>query len=399
MSPSALDIVNRLLNDKVAEKKTLDYKRDLPAATLDDRKEFLADVSSFANTEGGILLYGIGEKNGIPTTIEGLKAADLDAEQLRLQSMLLDGLQPRLPDPPEIEVLPNLEGHRLLVVRISRSWLGPHRVVLGGHGHFYGRVSSGKYRLDVAQLREAFLRSETLVERLKAFRVERALAVNQDQTPIQIERTPTQVLHLVPMSAFASEDVDISGRLLSIASSRIRSLKPLGRPSHWDQRVNLEGRLVFSITASAHATCRSYTQYYRRGIIEAVGTLPTAYKKDLSRYPYVITSQWLPELREFLNSSLSILRELDQNPPFFIFLSLLRMKGYTLADTPHSHGVGFLSPRGDPFAMNELLLDSVVVEEFATDTDRLLWRLLDVVWNAVGVENCPYFEATGKWIG
>jgi hypothetical protein len=48
----------RLISDKAAESKTHDYKRDLVAQAVGDKKEFLYDASSFANTQGGHLILG-----------------------------------------------------------------------------------------------------------------------------------------------------------------------------------------------------------------------------------------------------------------------------------------------------------------------------------------------------
>ena len=42
-----------------AEGRTLDYKRTLPGSTDEEKREFLADVSSFANAAGGDIVYGI----------------------------------------------------------------------------------------------------------------------------------------------------------------------------------------------------------------------------------------------------------------------------------------------------------------------------------------------------
>jgi len=39
----------------------LDYKRDVPGESDQDKKEFLADISSFANATGGDLIYGVDE--------------------------------------------------------------------------------------------------------------------------------------------------------------------------------------------------------------------------------------------------------------------------------------------------------------------------------------------------
>ena len=92
----------QLVTNKVAESRTLEYKQSLPGATDGEKKEFLADVSSFANSVGGDLLYGImearedGKTTGIPESVEGLADVNGDAETRRLENMLRDGVQPRL---------------------------------------------------------------------------------------------------------------------------------------------------------------------------------------------------------------------------------------------------------------------------------------------------------------
>src|SRR5438309_10088622 len=90
------DDINALVTNGVPEAITLEYKRDLPGTADADKREFLADVSAFANTQGGDLLYGIDEAAGIPTTITGIVSPDLDVEVLRLESLLRDGLEPRI---------------------------------------------------------------------------------------------------------------------------------------------------------------------------------------------------------------------------------------------------------------------------------------------------------------
>jgi hypothetical protein len=48
-----LEDLQRLLTNGVAESRSLEYKQVLPTGTDSDRKEFLVDVSSFANAIGG----------------------------------------------------------------------------------------------------------------------------------------------------------------------------------------------------------------------------------------------------------------------------------------------------------------------------------------------------------
>ena len=85
-----------LITDSVGERRNIDYKRDLPGTTDSDKKEFLADVSSFANAIGGFLIFGMTEAGGFPTSICGTKATDTDREGQRIDNLLASGLQPRI---------------------------------------------------------------------------------------------------------------------------------------------------------------------------------------------------------------------------------------------------------------------------------------------------------------
>ncbi len=50
-----------LVDNSVSETKTLEYKESLPGNSDGDKKEFLADVSSFANASGGYIIFGMKE--------------------------------------------------------------------------------------------------------------------------------------------------------------------------------------------------------------------------------------------------------------------------------------------------------------------------------------------------
>lgn len=67
-----------LISNGVAEGRTIDYKRELPGSSDSAKKEFLADASSFANTIGGDLVFGMDEDQGLPTRLSGLQVADLE---------------------------------------------------------------------------------------------------------------------------------------------------------------------------------------------------------------------------------------------------------------------------------------------------------------------------------
>src|SRR6476659_7256514 len=87
--------LERLKKNAVPESRTIDYKRD--DATTGHRDQFLANVTSFANTSGGYLLYGVetDTETSVPTAFPGLAIAATDKTELTLNSMLRDNVDPR----------------------------------------------------------------------------------------------------------------------------------------------------------------------------------------------------------------------------------------------------------------------------------------------------------------
>ncbi|MGH7485201.1 MAG: AlbA family DNA-binding domain-containing protein, partial [bacterium] len=86
-----------LIAARVMEDRTVEYKEALPGGTDSDKREFLADVSSFANSSGGNLYFGIRELEGIPVELVGLDLQDADATIQRIENLIRDGIEPRLP--------------------------------------------------------------------------------------------------------------------------------------------------------------------------------------------------------------------------------------------------------------------------------------------------------------
>src|SRR5271166_1800073 len=148
-----------LVAHKEAEGKTLEYKRDTVGNGDSERKEFLYDATSFANTEGGYLIFGMGEADGLPTSLVGLAKVEADRELLRLEHMLRDGVRPPISG---IETAPVslASGNVAIVMRIPKSGNPPHQVTYQKAFRFFARGSNGKYPIDVDELRSAFSNTE-----------------------------------------------------------------------------------------------------------------------------------------------------------------------------------------------------------------------------------------------
>lgn len=96
--------VDLLIADQVPEGRTLDYKAELPGKSDGQRKEFAADVSSFANAAGGYIVFGVaeakdgsGKNTGTPDKATGLANTNGDEAILRLESMARANIEPPIP--------------------------------------------------------------------------------------------------------------------------------------------------------------------------------------------------------------------------------------------------------------------------------------------------------------
>ena len=60
--------LNSLIKRKAPESDYLDYKESISISTQKDKMELCKDVTSFANENGGALIYGVPEtdQNGVP---------------------------------------------------------------------------------------------------------------------------------------------------------------------------------------------------------------------------------------------------------------------------------------------------------------------------------------------
>lgn len=380
--------IDLLIVNQIPESRTIEYKEELPRNTDNDKKEFLADISSFSNASGGDIIYGIQEKRdskgqptGLPESSKGLNGINTDAEIRRLENIIRDGIAPRIMG-IQITAIEGFTDGAIIVIRIPRSFASPHMVTFQKTSRFYSRNSAGKYPLDVTEIRSAFALSEALPERIRNFRYERISKVIADETPILLSSGPKIILHLLPIASLDPvTQIDIS-------SIKQRSVPaPIGTTG-WNYRYNFDGFLHYSNSTQGEATY-AYLQVFRSGAIESVYVF--------SEHPQkIIPSQWYEE-KLILALQQYLIAEMDfgLSPPFFIMLSLIGVKGYELS-TKRINRFPLTSYGID---RDVLLLPDVFVEEYAVKAADILRPLFDAIWQSAGWDCCKNYDKDGNWGG
>ena len=117
--------IEKLKSDKICESPVLDYKREL----LEDNN-LLKHVIAFANTQGGILIFGIEEtgKGGYPKEIVGIDKNLISKE--KIEQVILSNTQPKLNI--EIVQFDHVDPTKsIIAIQIPNNHLKPYM-----HGHY-----------------------------------------------------------------------------------------------------------------------------------------------------------------------------------------------------------------------------------------------------------------------
>ena len=403
--------IEGLITNGVIESKTLDYKREIPGRKYDDKKEFLGDVSSFANASGGDIIFGVSEKvneegknTGIPDDVFPIPTSDVDEIKQWMEAVIRTGIDPRLN--VQIKPVVGWENNKcVLVLRVRKSLASPHMVTLQDTSRFYSRNSAGKHQLDVHEIRSAFLATDSHAERIKRFIEDRLGKIVAGETPVPIFSSGQIVLHVIPMQSFLDRErlslPDIDELLKWFPT--IGSLPDI-------HRYNIDGRLICSFKENQTGKCRSYCQLFWSGALESVfsgivrqykdadGTF-TAYSEDGmhefqkngSTRAYILPRYEI-DVVNAMQTYLASYAKLELNPPISIFMTLLACKEASMyirdpcwEDQCH------------PINQHVAMLPDVTMESLEVDVPKEMKPIFDAMWNACGYPGSKNYDKDGNW--
>ena len=368
-------LLETLRADGVREGRQLEYKEMLPGNSDDDKREFLSDVTSFANAAGGDLIFGLQERReaGKPTSeigaIVGLSELNVDAERLRLEALIRDGVDPRML-PVSFHEIRRDPNPPCLLLRVPRSSAGLHMVTYRNLSRFYSRTSGGKYQLDVHEIRAGFVAAETAIERLRRFRVERVSRVLALEAPAPIAAGPKLILHALPVNVLD----EVWARVITMEQDKIAFAIALiaATPSTW--RFNLDGFVAHTLSGNLSRQC--YTQLFRDGGIEAVSGGVVA--KDDRRGGFYARGMEQQVISAF-STYQKFWHEVGVAPPLLIGLTLSGVKGWKVLRTTYD-----FNDLDAVFDRDVVSFPEVMMSDLATPADVVLHPLFDFVWNGGG---------------
>ena len=386
--------ITRLLTDKVNESRIVEYKQMLPQTNERSVAQFCATITSLANSEGGHVIYGVHEQEGVPVGTPGVSGLDQDAERRRLQSYLERWVDPKITG-IEYRLIPRDDGDPFLVIQVPRSWQSPHMITREDEttfykrGMIYARREGMKTLMDAREIRNAFLQAEGLRRSMSDWRRERIEAIRTDQGAIEIEHGPRVFVHVVPFTAFGyGQDVD-----LTRIDRQHYLLRPLNGYGH--STFNFDGILSVQ-QQGGYRKPQSYLQLFRDGRVEAVDR---AVFSDSHNQPGQAAGLhctfFASQLSGLMLRVCGFLEILEVGFPIAVLVTIYGAEGLPLL---HS---GRLRAQAES-RFNKRVMDfgDVILNQRPTDIPamaRALRPMLDALWNAAGWLKCFDFDEEGHW--
>lgn len=364
--------LQRLVQERVQELLVVEYKRELPSKVPGEKKEFLADVSSFANARGGYLIYGVEADGAEPIACPGISVEDYQAEVTRLEQMIRDGIEPRLFQ--NIHSVGLASGRYVFVIQVPRSWAAPHRVKFEEWSRFYSRSTTGKYNMDVQELRAAFTHWTRLTDSIREFKSNRLASILTGDAPVPVRDAPMIVLHVIPFSAF-STPVVLHPLQLREAFDADTRLSPIGGGS-FNTGFCYEGFVCYGED-------ENYMLVFRNGIVEAA----TPLTRDASTWSY--NSWYDRETVKWVRRTIAFLGQMGVGIPHAIAVSLLRAKEVKVVAADHREG---------HVDRPDVLSHVVTYEDANADLHTIMRPAIDMIWNAAGFAQSPSYSPEGEWV-
>lgn len=377
------DDIVRLVENKVQENKSLDYKRDLKLNQDKDKKEFLFDMTSMANTEGGVFLFGVeeskdekGQNTGTPELVVGVNIENFDKLTQQIEDLIKGNTDPVISS-VSIKLI-EVEEKNVLAIGIAKSYGLPTMVTFNETNKFYRRRNSGKFTVDVYELNQMFMQNQVLKESAENFVKKRIDKVNLLKVFPILEQSFPFFLHVIPYNFLSEQNIDLS-------NAHNMNLSVIMKPlfcGGWDTMFNVDGFATFGTKSGEYQKITSYDQLFRNGVYEVyTGEL---FEKYHTNNGGAITRMWgkhfMKSVIEKIENIFKVYKEFKVEPPFLLSMNMQKVRGNVIMDG---------SNWSRSFLTDEINFPILFIASFEQDLRQVLKTNFDILWQSVAYPHSP----------
>jgi hypothetical protein len=226
--------------------------------------------------------------------------------------------------------------------------------------------------------------AERTLFRLRTLHRERVQAIHKGESHVKLKDPACLVVHLIP-EGIVHAPKEFSAAQLKQTSQTIRLLGDRGGYSYGDNRFNADGFLL----VDGREGVRSYSQLYRTGMYE--GVMAEAVFTHQGRAK-IVRENWCEEaLLAALGGYLPFAKALGLEPPFWMFAALVGCEGARI----------WLNRSWEELCQHTIDrqivgLPETRIDTFDTDPVQHLRPMIDVLWNAAGLERSFNYDDQGN---
>jgi hypothetical protein len=226
---------------------------------------------------------------------------------------------------------------------------------------------------------------ESTADRIRDFRADRISRIIGGQAVCKLPDTAKVLLHILPVTVF---DPAFSLDLKRISKMHVfQRLPPLfSNMAYNNSRFNLDGIVSFGLEDKSSRVVSYYLQLFRNGAIETVDTYLLSVRKQ-----FIPSWHFEQGIIDVLPKYFSFLADHGIQPPVFVMLSLLGVKGYLME---FGRMPSLLTSQA--IDRDNLILSENLIEEFDCDVSKEMRPTLDAVWQASGWECSRNYDETGQ---
>lgn len=384
------DFLESLIKNGIEENIHLDYKEQLGS-----NAEIAKDLSSFANSDGGIIIYGIREVNNKPTEIILINQPNL---REKLDQIARNGIDPSL----DVRILPihvNIEGNegQVFLIYIPRKYPILHQAVK--RAKYYKRTEFTSSPMLNFEIETAFKLVYNYEERINSLYQNRLHELNSGEYHVNIPSQTRMLIHMISIDAL---ETNRSFNLGIVFSEFDNYLKPPGCTFGKNIERNLDGLLVSCGPEPFSDNYVGYVQLYRIGMIEAIDSSLMKPTEQLHgrhyNKPVKILGMWYLE-KNVIDSCKMYLKTLEKigaGLPIFLYISFTHLRGYKISLVPYKDS--FINRDSDITKRDEILLPRIKIDSFKIDFEEKLKTSFDVFWNAFNQLGSRNYDEKGRFI-
>ena len=201
---TAEDLLTLIDNPDFRENEYIDYKQNFAFLELPKGKErnekiaeFKSDVCSFANANGGFLIFGVSDVEGCASELLGIEIDNTDRFELDRRNNLIS-IQPKMPYLKFHFV--KLENEKyVVIIYIKHDNFAPYTHVEDEKNYkMYKRVGNRKQTITYTELKNMFSQSLSLDKEIYNYRMERIDFYRNQEDDEECTYSQFLMLHIIP---------------------------------------------------------------------------------------------------------------------------------------------------------------------------------------------------------